>query len=200
VLLQAAVLAAVLSALALLPRAAQTPGGGPPAPSPDVASAATPIPVAASDLERLRQRVLGLPVEGMDPRRLRDSFDEARPGHGHEALDIPAPRGTRVLAVDDGVVVRLFNSVRGGLTVYQFDPSQSFCYYYAHLDGYAQGLAEGATVRKGDTVGYVGTTGNAPPDTPHLHITIFKLGPEKRWWQGTPINPFPLWAMGGALP
>jgi murein DD-endopeptidase MepM/ murein hydrolase activator NlpD len=147
----------------------------------------------ASDYERLGQRGLALPVAGDAP-VLVDNFGEARGDHPHEALDIVAPRGTAVLAVDDGVVRKLFTSVRGGLTVYQFDPSQSYCYYYAHLDRYADGLVEGATLRKRDVIGYVGTTGNAPRDRPHLHFTIFKLGPEKRWWEGVPINPYPLWA------
>lgn len=202
VLIQGAVLAAALSILALLPRApADQRGEAPvPLPAPEGVMPSPPSPITASDLERLKERGLGLPVEGLDPRRLRNNFDEARVGHGHDALDIVAPRGTRVLAVDDGVVVRLFNSVRGGLTVYQFDPTQTFCFYYAHLDGYAPGLAEGASLRKGDPVGYVGTTGNAPPNAPHLHFTIFKLGPEKHWWQGTAINPFSLWSLGNALP
>jgi murein DD-endopeptidase MepM/ murein hydrolase activator NlpD len=151
-------------------------------------------PVDADDLDRLRSRGLLLPVEGLKADELRDNFSEARGGHPHEALDILAPQGTRVLAVDDGRVAKLFNSVRGGLTVYQFDPTETFCYYYAHLHGYAPGLAEGTYLSRGSLVGYVGTTGNAPRDTPHLHFTVFKLGPEKRWWEGTPINPFPAWA------
>lgn len=108
----------------------------------------------------------------------------------HEALDIPAPRGTPVYAVEDGRVVKLFSSKRGGLTVYQFDPTETYCYYYAHLDRYPKGLREGARIRRGDVVGYVGTTGNAPEQTPHLHFSIFKLGPEKKWWRGAAINPY----------
>jgi murein DD-endopeptidase MepM/ murein hydrolase activator NlpD len=145
------------------------------------------------DVLALRARTLLFPVEGIAPSTLRDSFTEGRVGHLHEAVDILAPRGTKVLAVDDGRVVKLFNSVRGGLTVYQFDVGDAYCYYYAHLDGYVPWLVDGAVVRKGDVLGYVGTTGNAPKDTPHLHFTIFKLGPEKRWWEGTPINPFGIW-------
>lgn len=154
-------------------------------------------PGALTDLERLRSRPLGLPVEGLKAADLRDNFMESRGTRVHEALDILAPRGTRVLAVDDGRVVKLFNSARGGLTVYQFDPTETFCYYYAHLDGYAPGLAEGASLDRGSPVGFVGTTGNAPRDTPHLHFAVLKLGPEKRWWEGTPINPFPIWVFGG---
>lgn len=159
-----------------------------PRPRPEVAH------VDGADLERLRSREPGLPVEGMKAAHLRDGFRETRGGRVHEALDILAPRGTKVLAVDDGRVAKLFDGVRGGLTVYQFDPTDTFCYYYAHLDGYAPGLEEGDELRRGALVGYVGTTGNAPRDTPHLHFTVFKLGPEKRWWEGRPINPFPLWA------
>jgi murein DD-endopeptidase MepM/ murein hydrolase activator NlpD len=154
-------------------------------------------PVDRADLDRLRSRSLALPVEGMKATELRDNFSEARGGHLHEALDILAPRGTSVLAVDDGRVVKFFNSARGGLTVYQFDPSETFCYYYAHLDAYAPGLKESDEVRKGSLIGFVGTTGNAPRDTPHLHFAVFKLGPEKRWWEGAPLNPFPIWAFQG---
>ena len=146
------------------------------------------------DVLALRARTLLFPVEGVAPSTLRDSFAEGRVGHLHEAVDILAPRGSNVLAVDDGRVVKLFNSVRGGLTVYQFDVGETYCYYYAHLDGYVPWLAEGAVVRKGAVLGYVGTTGNAPKDTPHLHFTVFKLGPDRRWWEGTPINPFGIWA------
>ena len=106
-----------------------------------------------------------------------------------------AARGTPVIAVAEGTVRKLFTSDRGGLTVYQFDPENAYSYYYAHLDRYADGLAEGKHLNQGDLVGYVGTSGNAPANTPHLHFTIFRLGPEKRWWEGTPINPYPLWAL-----
>ena len=92
--------------------------------------------------------------------------------------------------MDDGRLVKLFNSVPGGLTLYQFDPQGQLAYYYAHLDGYAKGLKEGATLRRGDLLGYVGYTGNASPDAPHLHFAVFRLGPEKQWWKGTPVNPF----------
>ena len=102
-----------------------------------------------------------------------------------------APRGTPVLAVADGRVVKRFSSKPGGLTVYQFDREETFAYYYAHLDGYAPGVREGTQLTRGDVVGYVGSTGNARPDAPHLHFAIFVLGPEKRWWEGTAINPYP---------
>jgi murein DD-endopeptidase MepM/ murein hydrolase activator NlpD len=156
-----------------------------------------PRPTDDRDLAQLRARSLGLPVEGLKLSALRDSFADARDDHRHEAIDILAPRGTPVLAVDDGRVAKLFNSVRGGLTVYQFDPTATFCYYYAHLDGYAPGLMNGAVVTRGAVLGFVGTTGNAPPNTPHLHFAVFRLGPDKRWWEGTPIDPFPIWAKPG---
>jgi len=147
------------------------------------------------DLERLREKELAFPVSGFDRHHLRDDFAEMRGTRVHEALDLLAPRGTPVLAVDEGVVTKLFNSKAGGLTVYQFDRGEAFCYYYAHLDRYAEGLQEGQLLRKGETIGYVGTSGNAPPNVPHLHFTIFKLGADRLWWEGVPVNPFPLWAL-----
>ena len=140
--------------------------------------------------QALLDRRLLIPVEGIHPASLRDNFNEGRPGHKHEALDIMAPRGTPVLATDTGRVAKLFLSKPGGLTVYQFDESQTYCYYYAHLDHYAADLKEGALLHKGQILGYVGSTGDASPDAPHLHFAIFKLGPEKHWWQGTPIDPY----------
>jgi murein DD-endopeptidase MepM/ murein hydrolase activator NlpD len=139
-------------------------------------------------------RPLTMPVAGMDPSTIHDNFDEMRGGatRRHDALDILAPRGTAVVATDDGMVRKLFTSVAGGLTVYEFDPDQRYCYYYAHLDAYASGLHEGQLLRRGDPVGYVGTTGNAPKNTPHLHFAVIRLDTDKRWWTGTPINPYPL--------
>ena len=157
--------------------------------------AAMPALPSVTDLDRLRGRTLLLPVQGFDLHQLRDDFAEKRGAHVHEAIDMPAPRGTPVLAADDGTVKKLFTSGAGGLTVYEFDPSGTYCYYYAHLDHYAEGLHEGQVVRRGERLGYVGTSGNAPPDTPHLHFTVFKLPPSKHWWEGTPINPYPLWAL-----
>ncbi len=137
-------------------------------------------------------RQLAIPVAGIQPADLRNTFDEARSGERkHEAIDIIAPRNTPVLAVDDGKVEKLFFSQRGGTTLYQFDPTRTYAYYYAHLDAYAPGLVAGQELRRGELVGYVGTTGNAPPETPHLHFQIFRLTPEKHWWEGEAINPYP---------
>jgi murein DD-endopeptidase MepM/ murein hydrolase activator NlpD len=148
--------------------------------------------VSSSALDAtLSGRQLDVPVQGFDPRKLRDTFAERRNGEAHEALDIPAPRGTAVVAVEPGRIAKLFTSVPGGLTIYQFDPAGRYAYYYAHLDRYAEGLAEGAEVKQGQVIGYVGSTGNARADAPHLHFAIFRLGPERQWWKGTAVNPFP---------
>ena len=131
-------------------------------------------------------------IAGLRAKDIQDTYSQVRGGtRPHEAIDILAPRGTPVLAVDAGTIKKLFTSKPGGLTVYQFDPAGVYCYYYAHLDRYATDLKEGMTVNRGDLTGYVGSSGNAPANTPHLHLAIFKLGPDKRWWHGTPINPFP---------
>jgi murein DD-endopeptidase MepM/ murein hydrolase activator NlpD len=139
----------------------------------------------------LRARELALPVDGAGRVELRDSFFDARNGRTHEALDIMAPRHTEVRAVDEGTIAKLFNSRGGGgITIYQFDRSRTFCYYYAHLDRYATELREGQHVRRGDLIGYVGNTGNASATAPHLHFAIFRLTPERLWWKGEPINPY----------
>jgi murein DD-endopeptidase MepM/ murein hydrolase activator NlpD len=130
-----------------------------------------------------------VPVPGVAVNQIHDTFNDQRDGHKHEALDIMAPRGTPVLAAVEGNVAKLFQSKDGGNTVYQFDDSQAYCYYYAHLDQYAAGLKEGTLLRKGQVLGYVGTTGDAPPDAPHLHFAVFRLGPQKKWWKGTAIDP-----------
>jgi murein DD-endopeptidase MepM/ murein hydrolase activator NlpD len=160
--------------------------------SADLTPPALPTP-ALDEFAALKGRSITFPLRGYRLADLKDTFEERRgAARRHEALDILAPRGTPVLAVDDGPVAKLFESKQGGLTVYQFDGREQFAYYYAHLDRYAEGLKEGLILKRGDPVGTVGTTGNAAPDTPHLHFAIFRLGPEKRWWEGTAINPFPL--------
>lgn len=169
-----------------------------PAPAPP-APAVTPAPAQAApapaDTVTPSSALTGLllPVQGVHPSELVDTFNQTRGSTRiHEALDIMAPRGREVLAINDGKIVKLFNSKQGGLTVYQFDPSERYAYYYAHLDRYAAGIAEGKLLKRGELVGYVGSTGNANPDAPHLHFAIFELGPEKHWWKGKPINPYPL--------
>ena len=154
-----------------------------PPPSPETVLTAP----AGEDLE---DRDLLIPVEGISPDQLTRSFANPRGSRLHEAIDIMAPRNTPVRAVEDGRIARLFYSKAGGITIYQFDPTETYTYYYAHLERYADGLAEGQTVRRGQTIGYVGVSGNAPRNAPHLHFGIFKLTSAKRWWEGTPIDPY----------
>lgn len=142
-----------------------------------------------------------LPVQGVLPSQLRDTFTDARSeGRVHDAIDIMADAGTPVLAVADGTVEKLFDSERGGLTIYQFEPSGRWCYYYAHLQRYADGLAEKQVIKRGDVIGYVGSTGNASADAPHLHFEVHVLGPEKQWWKGESINPYPLLKSAALMP
>jgi murein DD-endopeptidase MepM/ murein hydrolase activator NlpD len=131
------------------------------------------------------------PIGGLALTNLRDMFVEAHNGHPHEAIDIMEPRGTPVHAVVSGTIRKLFLSKPGGNTIYQFDEMGMYCYYYAHLDGYAAGLREGTRVTRGDVIGFVGSTGNANAQTPHLHFAIFELGPEKQWWKGKAVDPYP---------
>ena len=149
-----------------------------------------PPAVGPGDLAVLRAKRLTVPVEGISRAELLDHFDDPRGERRHEAIDIMAPRGTPVRAVEDGVIARLFESRLGGLSIYQFDPGARFSYYYAHLERYAPSLSESETVRRGQVIGYVGTSGNAPDEAPHLHFAIYRLGPEQRWWEGVPLNPY----------
>ena len=146
--------------------------------------------VSQDDVDSLRARRLRIPVEGVDRATLMSNFHQARGAGSHEAMDIMAARGTPVLAVEGGRIAKLFTSKKGGLTIYQFDPSESFCYYYAHLDRYSHTLDEGKVVTAGEVIGYVGSSGNASPDAPHLHFAVFKLGSDRHWWQGLPIDPY----------
>ena len=163
------------------------PGSAPPPARRD--ETATIGPALESPRE-LAERDLEIPVEGVQPEQLTRQFSDSRGGRLHQAIDILAPRNTPVKAVEDGTIARLFYSKAGGITIYQFDPSEQYCYYYAHLERYADGLREGERVRKGQVIGYVGTSGNAPKETPHLHFAVFRLTEQKRWWEGTPIDPY----------
>jgi peptidoglycan LD-endopeptidase LytH len=132
------------------------------------------------------------PLDSLKRSELYDSFNDIHNGHRHEAIDIMRPRGTPILAVADGVIRKLFLSRQGGLTIYEFDSSETYCYYYAHLDGYADDLHEGMPVVRGDVIGYVGTSGDAEPTAPQLHFAISLLGADKSWWKGAPIDPYPI--------
>jgi peptidoglycan LD-endopeptidase LytH len=165
--------------------------GAPPR-APAIEAAAPSMAEAIGDLAR---RNLLIPVEGVTTSRLTDTFNDSRAvGRRHDAIDIMVPRGTEVRAADDGTIAKLFTSKAGGLTIYQFDPTQTFSYYYAHLDRYAFGLAEHQPVKRGQLLGYVGSTGNASETAPHLHFAIARLGTDRAWWKGDPINPYPLLA------
>ena len=163
-------------------------------PSTDSTPARTETPRASPPASPPGAALL-IPVTGVDASQLSDTFSQSRAaGRSHEAIDIAAPRGTPVVAVADGKVEKLFLSKPGGLTVYQFDTAGKLAYYYAHLDRYAPELKEGQQLKRGDLVGFVGSSGNADPAHPHLHFAIFELGPEKHWWEGRAINPYPLLA------
>ncbi|HAI47308.1 MAG TPA: endopeptidase [Stenotrophomonas sp.] len=166
------------------------------------APAAPPAPSPASAVSTAADGSgLLLPVQGITAAQLQDTFTDARSeGRVHDAIDILAPAGTPVLAVADGTIEKLFDSDRGGLTVYQFEPGGRYCYYYAHLERYADGLAEKQTVTRGQVIGYVGSTGNASPEAPHLHFEIHRLGPEKQWWKGESLNPYPVLRGDQGLP
>jgi peptidoglycan LD-endopeptidase LytH len=168
-----------------------------PTPIPTPTASAVPrsdtgaVVATASELEQLAGALI-VPVQGVQTGQLRDTYTESRGSRVHEAIDIPAPRGTPVLAAIDGKLLKLFSSKPGGLMVYASDPLDRFVMMYGHLDRYAEGLTEGMQLRRGQVIGHVGTTGNAPPNTPHLHFAIGRGRPSKSWWRGTPVNPYPL--------
>jgi len=160
--------------------------------TPQAKKTASPLTAkqANSAVAELRRRNLLLPLLGFDIERAKDSYTELRNGQSHEALDMLAPRNTSVLAVEDGDIAKLFKSKLGGTTVYQYDPIHHYVYYYAHLEKYAESLKDGQKVKRGQVLGYVGTSGNAPKNTPHLHFSISVVDADKRWWQTAPINPY----------
>ena len=147
----------------------------------------------ASDLATLSAELM-IPVPGVKASELRDTFNELRGGgtRKHEALDIMAPRGTPVLSASAGRVLKLHNSVDGGLMVYAADASNRFVLLYGHLDHYADGIRDGVPLRQGEIIGYVGSTGDAAEDAPHLHFAIAHPRDVKLWWTGTAIDPRPL--------
>jgi murein DD-endopeptidase MepM/ murein hydrolase activator NlpD len=175
-----------------------------PAPKPAVARSGPVITVKpdnAAPVEISQQVVvapsgLAIPVVGVKAGQLQDTYDDARgSGRRHDAIDIMAAEGTPVIAVADGTIEKLFFSHGGGgITVYQRSPDGKWMYYYAHLSAYAPGLAEGQQVKRGQVIARVGHTGDASAAGPHLHFAINAMGAGERWWQGTPINPYPLLA------
>ena len=163
------------------------------APTPDrLAARPAVIRAVAPTTGTIARGSLRVPIDGADVASWRGEFAQRRDGgsRGHEAVDILSPRNTPVHAVTGGTIAKIFESKAGGHTVYQFDADRRLCYYYAHLERYADGLHEGETVSQGDVIGYVGTSGNAPANTPHLHFAVYQLDAEKRWWKGTPLDPY----------
>jgi murein DD-endopeptidase MepM/ murein hydrolase activator NlpD len=165
-------------------------------PPPLASSTQTPSSTSApliSPAAPFGSATLLVPVAGVRPGDLRDTFQEARSeGRAHDAIDIPAARGTPVLAVADGRLVKFFNSEKGGITIYQLSVDEKMVYYYAHLERYADGIREGHFARRGELLAYVGDTGNAGPGNYHLHFSVAILSDPKRYWAGTNINPYPL--------
>jgi peptidoglycan LD-endopeptidase LytH len=154
------------------------------------ADSLTPTPAPANFVGRLD---LIIPVAGVKPDQLLDTFSDARSeGRTHDAIDIPAAAETPVLAATDGKILKLFQSERGGTTIYQLSSNQELVFYYAHLSHYAEGLAEGDLVRQGQVIAYVGDTGNAGAGNYHLHFSIAVVSDPKRYWEGANINPYPL--------
>ncbi|HEX6037291.1 M23 family metallopeptidase [Longimicrobium sp.] len=148
------------------------------------------VSVAARDSESAGMLV---PVEGISRAQLHDTYNQARSeGRTHHAIDIHAPRGTPALAVANGTVIKLHSGSRGGISVYLLDDDGRTRYYYAHLDGYAEGLHEGQRVERGEVIGYVGDTGNAQPGDYHLHFSVAILDSSDRWWEGRNLNPYDL--------
>jgi murein DD-endopeptidase MepM/ murein hydrolase activator NlpD len=163
--------------------------------SPDTAAkgnlAATPtVPIPTTG--RISAPPLRMPLDNVGVEAMKGGFLEKRGSRPHEAADLLAPRNTPVHAVEGGTIAKLFFSKAGGITIYQFDPTGDRIYYYAHLERYADGLHEGQTVSAGEVIGYVGTTGNAPPNTPHLHFAVIETDGSRQWWKGQAVDPYPL--------
>ena len=183
---------------ACMPRGA-APMAARPAPADSIffpASRAAPVVTAALETEEALVAPgasLAIPVRGIRPEQLRDSYHDARGGgRVHNAIDIMAPRGTPVIAAADGTIYKMRTSGNGGITIYQLDPDGRTLYYYAHLERYAAGLREGMTVYRGQVIAYVGDTGNAAPGDYHLHFSVSTLTDPRRWWDGRNTNPYPL--------
>lgn len=170
-------------------------------PQPAAQPAAQPTPVAPSpelsDADYLRALAMMVPVAGTAPDRVPDTYGAGRGNRLHEAVDIMAPKGTPVLAAVDGEILRVSSNTLGGNTIYATDVGRRFVYYYAHLDRYADRTRVGERVRQGDVIGYVGTSGNAPANAPHLHFQVMRMINTRQWWEGPPINPHGLFASQG---
>ncbi|HEX8557105.1 MAG TPA: M23 family metallopeptidase [Pyrinomonadaceae bacterium] len=181
---------------AATPTPAATPAASPealPAPAPG-GSPQAQAPAGGDAASAFASAGLLIPVEGVRPEQLQDTFSDSRSeGRVHDAIDIVAPRGARVLAATDGRVVKLFRSAKGGVTLYQLaSADERLVLYYAHLERYADGLSEGRHARRGETLGYVGDSGNATPGNTHLHFQLYRVADPKSFWTGENVNPYPL--------
>ena len=155
-----------------------------------------PPPIA----DALQARRLMVPVAGVSPAQVPDTFRSARGSRTHGAVDIPAPRGTPVLSADAGRVLRLARNRKGGLTIYATDESSRFVYYYAHLNAYRDGIGKGTRLARGQVIGYVGSSGNADRHEPHLHFQVMVRPADGRWWGGQPVDPRPFFVTAGQAP
>ena len=168
------------------------------APAPGGERLAAPEPARDPSLDHRRERGLLVPVRGIAAYQIPDTYDAPRDGaRVHNAQDILAKRGTPVLAADDGTILHIGTNALGGNVIWTADPSRRFAFYYAHLDRWAKGLHDGQSVSRGDVIGYVGTTGNAPKDTPHLHFQLVRIVSGKRYSDGPPVNPLPFFTQAG---
>jgi murein DD-endopeptidase MepM/ murein hydrolase activator NlpD len=150
------------------------------------------LPVLLGAAKRPELPQLGYPLAQVKPGEVHSEFNDKRRGHRHHAIDLMRPRGTPVMAVTDGKIRKLYRSRTGGISIYLFDVSEEYCFFYAHLDHYAKNLHEGQEVHKGDVIAYVGHTGNAKRSAPHLHFAVSLTGPERRWSGGVAIDPYPM--------
>ncbi len=150
------------------------------------------LPTLLGAAQKPKMPELGYPLSEVKPRELRSQFTDKRRGHRHNAIDLMRKRGTPVMAVTDGTIRKLYRSKTGGISIYMFDGSQEYCFFYGHLDHYVKNLHEGQEVHKGEVIGYVGYTGNAKRSAPHLHFAVSLTGPQHRWSGGVPIDPYPM--------
>jgi len=194
-----ALVATYLACAPVPPAVAPVPAGPPTERLPEIAAESSapmldgPVPTDLTrDIARLRESGLLVPVRGVRAQGVEDSFDAPRDGsRRHDAVDILAPRGTAVIAAAPGIVLRVGTNTLGGNVVWVGDSATRIVYYYAHLQGFAPSMRAKREVARGDVIGYVGTTGNAPANVPHLHFQVLRTTDWARWWTGTPINPRP---------
>lgn len=183
-----------LPAMGVSPSSEATPEQSGPAESTFPAPVPSGVETVTADDIALLEREIAPPLDGLNLSALHSNFDERRGGgtRQHQALDLIAPRRTPVKSAATGRVLRLFTSRAGGLMIYATDSSERFICLYAHLDGYAPGLRDGAALARGQVIGYVGSTGNASANAPHLHFAIARSADVKQWSMGKPIDPLPV--------